>query len=285
MAEPHPVLAGTETHRLQSNAVGREFVIFVGHCGPAGAVPEAVLYLTDANGMFGLTVDTVRLMQLMDLVPPMLVVGVGYPLGAIDETIDIRMLDLTPTVDELYSGVVPGAPPSGGGPAFGMFVRHELQPWVGDAFGPVPERAVYFGHSLGGLFGAWMLCTQPDAFTDYILGSPSLWWDRGVAFEVEQAYADGHDDLAARVFVGIGGDETQDGRLREAARLPAETQEMLAAWPIDMVNDVERFVTTLRGRCYPSLELASGLFADEFHVTVAGVNLSRGLRWVFDSSR
>lgn len=281
MAEPHPVLAGTETHRLRSAAVDDDFVVFVGHCGPVGAVPEAVLYLTDANGLFGLTVDVVRSMQLMELVPPLLVVGIGYPVGTLADTIDIRMRDLTPTVDELYAEVVPAAPPSGGAAAFGSFVCDELRPWVAEMFAPPTHRMMYFGHSLGGLFGAWMLTSRPTAFTDYILGSPSLWWDRGVAFDLEAAYAADHDDLAARVFVGIGGDETQDGRLREAARMPAETQEMLAAWPIDMVADAERFVATLAGRGYPSLELSSVVLADEFHVTVVGAVLTRGLRWRF----
>jgi len=278
----HSALAGTETHTLRSEAVDDDFVIFVGHCGPRGVAPEAVLYLTDANGLFGLTVDSVRSMQLMEMVPPLLVVGVGYPVGTLADTIDIRMRDLTPTVDEIYAQVVPGAPPSGGGPAFAELLRVELPQWVADRFGPLPARSIYFGHSLGGLMGAWMLTTTPESFTNYILGSPSLWWDRGVAFDVEEVYAAAHDDLRARVFVAIGGEETQAGRLREAAHMPAETQEMLAAWPIDMVDDAERYVRTLAGRGYPGLSLGSAVIADEFHVTAAGAILTRGLRWLFD---
>ena len=35
----------------------------------------------------------------------------------------------------------------------------------------------YFGHSLGGLFGAHTLLTATSTFDRYICSSPSLWWD------------------------------------------------------------------------------------------------------------
>ena len=83
-------LADTEVHYLDSDAVGDEFKIFVGHCGDtadtAGA-PPAVLYVTDANGLFAGAVEIVRFMQLSAHLPPLLVVGVGYRKGGIDETI------------------------------------------------------------------------------------------------------------------------------------------------------------------------------------------------------
>ncbi len=72
-------LGGTEVHDLWSESVGDTFRVFVGHCGPD---PQGILFVTDANGLFGLAVDTVRLMQIPALVPSLLVVGVGYPDGS-----------------------------------------------------------------------------------------------------------------------------------------------------------------------------------------------------------
>ena len=80
-------LGSTEVHDLWSDAVNDTFRIFVGHCG---ADPQGVLLVTDANGLFGLTVDTVRLMQLPALVPSLLVVGVGYPDAAnVIDTVEV----------------------------------------------------------------------------------------------------------------------------------------------------------------------------------------------------
>jgi predicted alpha/beta superfamily hydrolase len=74
--------------------------VFIGHCGPD---PRAILFVTDANGLFGLAVDTVRLMQIPGLLPSLLVVGVGYPdAETVIDTVEIRARDLTPTPDDLF---------------------------------------------------------------------------------------------------------------------------------------------------------------------------------------
>ena len=88
-------LGGTEVHDMWSEVVGDSFRVFVGHCGPN---PQAILFVTDANGLFGLAVDTVRLMQIPGLVPSLVVIGVGYPdADAVIDTVEIRARDLTPT--------------------------------------------------------------------------------------------------------------------------------------------------------------------------------------------
>jgi predicted alpha/beta superfamily hydrolase len=93
-------LGGTEVHDLWSEAIGDSFRVFIGHCGPD---PRAILFVTDANGLFGLAVDTVRLMQIPGLLPSLLVVGVGYPdAETVIDTVEIRARDLTPTPDDLF---------------------------------------------------------------------------------------------------------------------------------------------------------------------------------------
>ena len=61
----HSPLADTEVHYLRSKHVGDEFKIFVGHCG-ATDPPPVVLYVTDANGMFGTAVS-----ELSRKLPPL----------------------------------------------------------------------------------------------------------------------------------------------------------------------------------------------------------------------
>lgn len=155
--------------------------------------------------------------------------------------------------------------------------------------GPLPHQVhptddVYFGHSLGGLFGAYVLLSEPGSFRGYGLGSPSLWWDDCALFAHEQAYATAHADLVADVFVGIGayenalGDEIHRAWLRLGGAGEGRTEE---PDPYDMVADMERLVERLRGRSYPGLRIGSAVLPREFHATAVPMNLSRSLRYLF----
>lgn len=278
-------LADTEVHRLHSSAVGDDFKIFIGHCGTPDGHPQGVLYLTDANGFFGSAVELIRSMQLALHLPPLLVVGIGYPLGGLAETTLVRTRDLSPSSDPAFAALFPELAHMGGAVALLSFLRDELMSWVGSRYDVDPADTCFFGHSLGGLFGTWMLLREPATFRRYILGSPSLWWDDGMIFTIEDDYSRQHEDLEAEVFFGIGADETQDGRTREAVNLPAEARHRATAWYIDMVDDLARLVDRLDGRHYPSLRLHHLVLPDEFHVTVAPTILSRGLRLLYDAPR
>jgi predicted alpha/beta superfamily hydrolase len=266
---PPMPLGDVEVHDLWSMAVQDHFRLFIGHCGEH---PRVALFVTDANGLFGTAVDTVRMMQLPALLPSMLVVGIGYPsANAIGDTLALRARDLTPTPSRHFPG-------SGGAPAFLRFISDELFSWTRHRFPSAMDRTVYFGHSLGGLFGAHALFAEPTVFDDYIVSSPSLWWDHRVLFAWEEQWAAGHDDLATGTYFGIGGLETDEGRRREATNLPEGHPFKPVATYLDMVDDLVRFTNLLRDRRYPSLRLAVDVLPDEFHATAAPIVLSRGLR-------
>ena len=261
-------LGGTEVHDLWSEAVGDSFRVFVGHCGPN---PQATLFVTDANGLFGLAVDTVRLMQIPGLVPSLLVIGVGYPdAEAVIDTVEIRARDLTPTP----SRHVPG---SGHADAFVEFVSGELRPWLVSRFPNAVGDVTYFGHSLGGLFGAYTLLTASSTFDRYIVSSPSLWWDGEVIFDIERERAD-TNRLRSEIFFGIGSLETDAGRRREAVNLAEGHPAKPPPAHLDMVDDLRRFAAQLAARSDPTLQISSVEIADEFHATVPSVVLNRALR-------
>jgi predicted alpha/beta superfamily hydrolase len=278
-------LADTEVHYLRSEHVGDEFKIFVGHCGVAESAPPAVLYVGDANGMFASAVEIVRFMQLSAQLPPILVVGIGYRMGAIDQTVVIRARDFTPTYDDGFVRVFPTHTMMGGAPKFLAFIRDELKPWVQSRYRIDADDSAFFGHSLGGLFATYVLLSEPATFRRYGIGSPSLWWDSDMMFDYEARCAEVRDDLPAKAFFAVGAHEDHDGRQREASRLPADERAKAALRYIDMVADTERMVAALRGRNYPSLEIDSIVLPDEMHVTVQHVNLSRSLRYLFDAPR
>lgn len=52
------------------------------------------------------------------------------------------------------------------------FIRNNVIPYVDNNYRTDPNSRSYFGYSLSGAFGAYILLTQPDTFNNYILGSP-----------------------------------------------------------------------------------------------------------------
>ncbi|WP_422083134.1 alpha/beta hydrolase [Ulvibacterium sp.] len=54
------------------------------------------------------------------------------------------------------------------------FIRNDVFNYIEKNYRTNPNNRSYFGYSLSGLFGAYIIMTQPDTFKNYILGSPSV---------------------------------------------------------------------------------------------------------------
>jgi predicted alpha/beta superfamily hydrolase len=105
----------------------------------------------------------------------------------------------------------------GGGAAYETFLVDELKPFIEAGYGADPERAVLFGHSLGGLFAATVLVRHPRAFSAYLIASPSVWATPGL---VEEARRMPPQSRPTRVFVGWGDGEPPEtvGPMRQLAQ-------------------------------------------------------------------
>jgi predicted alpha/beta superfamily hydrolase len=153
---------------------------------------------------------------------------------------------------------------SGGAAKFLGFIRDELMPFIDAKYPTNPKDRAYWGDSLGGLFGCFVLFTRPDTFNRYIIGSPSIWWAGEDVLKLAEEYGKTHADLPANVFMGVGG-----------------LEEVGALASFRMVTDVFRLEGMLRAKKYPGLQLTTRVFPDESHTTVAAMNLIRGLVSVF----
>jgi len=69
-------------------------------------------------------------------------------------------------------------PTSGGSSEFIDFIDKELQPYINSHY-PTNNNKTIIGQSLGGLLATEILYKRPKLFTNYIIVSPSLWWDDG----------------------------------------------------------------------------------------------------------
>lgn len=67
-------------------------------------------------------------------------------------------------------------PTAGHSERFIQFIEKELQPYVDKTFRTKHNKTI-IGQSLGGLLATEILFKRPDMFDNYIIVSPSIWWD------------------------------------------------------------------------------------------------------------
>jgi len=270
LAQTHaPVmLQSSELHQISTNS-GTQFDIYVSFplgYDSSGDTKYPVFYVTDAKMGFALVTQAYRLMQMGEEVIPVILVGVDTPNMSAPESRASRKFLLTPTrsvLDEKESAARYGAEvQTGGAGAFRSVLKNEIIPWVNERF-PTSDVRGLFGYSLGGLFATHVLFVEPELFSHYLIGSPSLWWDDAIIFELEKDYAKEHENLSARAFFSVGAEEYEANAL--------------------MLPNMLKMVEILRSRNYLSLELTYHIFQGETHSSGAPAAISRGLKFLFGS--
>jgi len=268
---PSYVLENTEVRDIRAGALQRDYQLYI-------ALPDSyreggkrypLLVVADANYAFPLTRNIASRLHKHAGMEETIVVGLSYARG--DAGTYSRRRDYTPSTPRKasYQSDMPGrAPAFGEAAAYGRFVTGEVLPFLARHYRADMTRKIFAGHSYGSLLGLQIMLDAPRSFEHYILGSPSLWFDAGILFEREGAYAARHKDLPASVFFGIGGLETlAPGKQRSRSEEDA-----------DMVADLREFDAVLKGRRYPSLKTQVKVFADEDHASVFPLVLTHGLR-------
>jgi uncharacterized protein len=283
LSAPPITIPGTEVHQLHSDIVGDDYEIYVVPPPPIFATrPVPVVYVTDGNLLIASAAGAVRLLIPIGDIPPVLLVGIGYPTGG-----DIVAMqraayrDLSPIHSERIAAITLGTfgikdLEMGGTPQFLEFIRHELHPWVKERYSVTDDMTIA-GASRGGWFGAWTLFHHPEAFSRYIIGSPPG-HESHSSDPWEAEYAATHSDLAATVFLTAGGAEHMPG---------PRTPELWRAMFIeeDFAGSTQRLGDKLASRSYPSLRLKTEILPGETHFSLmSGPLFPRGLRYVFDEA-
>jgi predicted alpha/beta superfamily hydrolase len=218
---------------------------------PAPGQKPAIVYLLDANALFGMAADTFRFQTLEGKSWPTYIVAIGY------DTTNPQVVMKTRETDFLHAKFeAPGRPPiGGGGGAFESFLIDELKPFVEARLGGDPNNSILAGVSYGGLFAANVLVTRPDAFSGYLIGSPSLWADDALLAKA-RAVKGGNN---RKVFIGVGEKEI-DG-------------------PINMVRDADALAAALSKRG-SGLLVEQRVYAGQVHGAVPGPVLADGFRYL-----
>lgn len=269
------VLEGTEVRSIRAQNLQRDYQIYVSlppsYAKSGRSYP--VVFVTDAPYAFPVTrAIGYRAGRGGKAIEEFILVGLSYARGDSAEYSRRRDYTPTPSADTALVSDMPGREPKFGESAgYRRFIADEVFPFVAKHYRADMNRKTFIGHSYGSLLGLDMLLNEPDMFDNYVLGSPSLWFNKRVMFEREKAYAATHKDLRANVFMAVGSYEA----VRHGARFNKDE---------DMVRDLRNFMAALKSRSYPNLNVTGMVVPDEDHLTIAPVVITRGLRWALPGS-
>lgn len=94
-------------------------------------------------------------------------------------------------------------PTTGGSEKFIQFLETELQPLIESNYNTDSINTI-IGQSLGGLLATEILLKKPEMFDNYIIVSPSIWWDNQSLLKLEQAkFTD-----KKSIYIGVGKEGT-----------------------------------------------------------------------------
>lgn len=190
----------THEFTLQSSDNGAFYNIHVGL--PAdynpGVEKYSSIYVLDGEENFDFVSNQCKKISDGLAVQNVVIISIGYGRD--------RSIDYTPTE---VSSV------TGGGPQFLKFIESQLIPVIEENISVDTARSsrVILGHSYGGLFGAYAFSVDNKLFGNYILLSPSLWFDNLVSLQFEKDHRAENRDWPQLVFLGIGESENS-GRMQ-----------------------------------------------------------------------
>lgn len=207
------------------------------------------IYVLDGDENFSFVAENCNKISSDLSISNVLVVSIGYG--------NNRAVDYTPVSGG--GGAVNGG---GGAEKFMLFIKNELIPEMENDFGAdsLRKNRTILGHSFGGLFGAYAFTKYNNVFGNYILLSPSLWYENEIVFKLEQENQNVNKNNQQLVFLGMGQVENSG--------------QMLAPF--------EAFIQLLQND-YPDIKIMSHIEPQLSHQGSRKPNIIEGLNFYFQN--
>lgn len=94
-------------------------------------------------------------------------------------------------------------PTTGHSEQFINFMEKELQPYVEKHYHTTSSKTI-IGQSLGGLLATEILLKRPTLFNQYIIVSPSIWWDDASILTLSSPILKDDFKQPTKVYIGVG---------------------------------------------------------------------------------
>lgn len=220
-----------------------------------------VVYMTDSLYTFPITAGAARFPINFGKMENVMFVGISWETNFRPDL--SRQRDYTPTDSS------PGfRDASGQADKHLAFIRNDVMHYIDRNYSTDITKKTYVGNSFGGLLGAYILLTEPETFDNYILGSPSIWWDNKYILKLASQTDKLTANVSANVFIAVGSEETARS---------ANTKH-------DMVVDARAFHAQLKSRNLKNLSLKLQIIDSANHVTAFPTTAIQGMWWLFKTN-
>ena len=203
----------------------------------------ATIYVLDGEENFDFVTENCKKISKDLSATNVVVVSIGYG--------NNRTVDYTPS--KAKEG-------DGGAEKFMQFIEHELIPKIESEYAvdKLSGSRTILGHSFGGLLGAYAFTNHNTVFGNYILLSPSLWYDNEIILKLEQESRSINSEHHQLVYLGLG-------KLENSGR---------------MLAPFEAFYQRLKNN-YPGITLQRHLEPQLDHMGSKNPNILKGLNFYF----
>jgi len=135
----------------------------------------------------------------INLLPPTIVVGISN----VDRKRDFTFPTTIQKDKEDF-------PTTGESAKFISFIEKELQPYIDKNY-KTNSNKMLIGQSLGGLLATEILYTKPQLFNQYLIVSPSLWWNAESLLKGNPVILNASYSCKTELFVAVG----NEGKIME----------------------------------------------------------------------
>lgn len=248
---------------LYSEAVKDSFYISVQlpkkyHEKPAAKYPT--VYIVDANFYFPMLAEVVKQYEIAGLLPPLILVGIGYKSFAAMDSLRER--------DYLYPAAIPSDEMKavGGGKNFNSFIVNQLIPHIDKNFRTETSNRSLMGHSFGGYFSLYALLNQVEnnqnTFKNIASASPSLWYNNYYLNQLTAKLQSRKTPSPLNIYLTAGGLED----------------------PTWNINPLKKLSTDISNAHLPNLNVHQAIYTDLDHMDVAIITFSRALQEFYKSA-
>ncbi len=211
-----------------------------------------VIYLTDALYSFQLISGATRFPMNSGTMQEFIIVAISYEKGS--KGTQSRVRDYTPRKTQGWKLI------TGKAVEHATFIRETVFNYVETHYRADSEKRTFVGNSWGGIFGVYILFSQPDMFSSYIIGSPSVWFaDKDI---LSQPVA--KSELIKRVYMAVGGQESPDFGQQQ-----------------DMVTDAKALAKKIEQQQSQSITLKFSVIENATHTTAFPTIAIQGLDWLY----
>ncbi len=247
VAGPTPFVLG-QIDYLHSNILSEDRVLNIYlpdeyHKNTTASFP--VIYLLDgaAEEDFIHMTGLVRFLATIGTMPPSIVVGIANTDRKRDMTFPTRNAEDKKTW-----------PTTGGSANFISFIATELQPYIETHYRTSAAKTLV-GQSLGGLLATEILLKKPYLFNQYVIVSPSLWWDDESLLAQAAGLLKQQPDYTIGVYISVGTEgtqmETDAAQLEKILRMQGKSRLRTIFYPMPEENHA----TILHRSAYKAFEL------------------------------